>query len=56
MNEVTELLNTNAETRIILAQELRTNQIGILRYEFSMLALAESETQQIAELLGKRSK
>jgi hypothetical protein len=53
MNEVTELLAVNAERRITLAQELRTNQIGILSYEFSMLVLADRELHEIAELLGK---
>jgi hypothetical protein len=54
MKEVKELVSANSARRITLAQELRTNQIGILSYEFSMLALADSESQQIAELLGKR--
>lgn len=53
MNEVTELLSTNTERRIALAEELYTNQIGLESYRGSIIALADREAQQIAELLGK---
>ena len=56
MNEVTELLNTNAERRITLAEKLRTNQITLESYRGSVLTLADREGKQIATLLGKLGK
>ena len=53
MNEVTELLRTNTERRIALAEELYTNQIGLESYRVSIIFLADREAKQIAELLGK---
>tara|TARA_R110000765_G_scaffold384188_1_gene475768 strand:+ start:544 stop:714 length:171 start_codon:yes stop_codon:yes gene_type:complete len=56
MNEVTELLNTNAERRITLAEKLHTNQITLESYRHSVIFLADREGKQIATLLGKLGK
>jgi|TARA_R110000782_G_scaffold63220_2_gene129700 hypothetical protein len=56
MTEVSELLAANTVRRIALAEKLHTNKVDLYGYQRSIIALADREGKQIAELLGKLGK